>query len=350
MSYHPSPIVILLAVLLSFNIATITSFSAPRFPTPSHPHQLSSSATATLEPEVVMLEKPSWMESNNVVTTAPSPVQQPAPPQLAIQNPDTTQTQTPTQTRASSKGGISMTVEELAQEFGGDTGKAQLIWDCYAIGVDPTKLYGHMVDLGYDDFESINEMLPKTSRCCLAFEDSVGPQVLATLANLYPVSANGRVENGVAELKQFSHHVAKSKYDDDKTKIVLQLSDGTKVDTYIVPSKESSTLIINTRARGDSSNPSDTTSGRSLSSDEIVTQMFYGRKVSRWDQVPDISNVIVYMGNSDSAPDAEAHAAAVLTAINVLKAKDTFSLRDPSKVQLSMGVYDASSSLSSVLQ
>jgi len=354
MSYHSSQIVILLAVLLSLNIATITSFSSPLFHNHHHHHQLSSSATATLEPEVVVIEKPSWIDSSsdgdNVVTTTP-PLQQQARQQLQMNNRATTATKTKTNTVTSPKGGISMTVSELAEVFDGDTGRAQLIWDCYAIGVDPTKLYGNMVDLGYDDFETINEQLPKPSRCCLAYEDSVGPQVLETLAGLYPASSKGKVENGVAELVQFSHHAPLSRDDDDKTKITLQLSDGTKVDTYIVASEESSTLIINTRATVESSrNQQDSTCGRSLSSDEILAQMFYGRKVGRWENVPGISNVVVYMGNSDSEQDTDAHASAVLTAINVLKARDTFSLRDASKVHLSMGVFDASSSLSSVLQ
>jgi len=231
-----------------------------------------------------------------------------------------------------------MTMEELAEVLG-DTNRAQLVWDCYSIGVDPTKIYGNMVDLGYDDFESINESLPKTSRCCLAFEDSLGPNVLQSLANCYPSSSKGKIENGVAELVTF-----RSEQPTPKTKkMVLKLSDGIMVETFLVTSEtndSSSTLMINSRANDNASGGA----GRSLSSDEILSQMFYARKMCRWESLPQIADVVVYMGhkNNNHHDDAADHAEAVLIATKILKSSDTFSLRDESKVQLSMGIFDPS--------
>jgi len=355
MSYQKLEIVILLAVLL--NIATVTSFSSTininsNINNNYHHHhatRLLSTATA-MEPEVkVVIEKPNWIAQELEMKTIHSS-------STISSSSSLSQSSTNTAVMSTKKGGISMTMEELSEVLG-DTNRAQLVWDCYSIGVDPTKIYGNMVDLGYDDFESINESLPKTSRCCLALEDSLGPKGMQSLANCYPISSKGKIENGVAELVTF-RNTGEQQLTHNTKKMVLKLADGEKVETFLVTSSSTtngisstSTLMINSRAIVDDNSSSSSSSssggggsGRSLSSDEILSQMFYGRKMCRWESLPQIADVIVYMGqqNNNDHDDAADHAEAVLIATKILKSSDTFLLRDESKVQLSMGLFDPS--------
>ena len=85
-----------------------------------------------------------------------------------------------------------MSVDELALSLGG-RGRARLVWDAYAIGVDPALFHGPTIQLGHDDFETILELLPTNRR-----SQRIGPQALARLAESYP--QGGRVEGGVASL------------------------------------------------------------------------------------------------------------------------------------------------------
>lgn len=134
-----------------------------------------------------------------------------------------------------SKGGISMSVDELALTLGG-RGRARLAWDCYQIGIDPALFYGKTIQLGHDDFETVLELLPSNRR-----SQRIGPDALRKLASSYAANA-GQVEGGVASLSFVSQS------SDKTTKLLLRLADGLSVETVIIPWKgHRSTLCISSQ-------------------------------------------------------------------------------------------------------
>merc|ERR1712003_491559 len=68
---------------------------------------------------------------------------------------------------------------------------------------------------------------------------------------------------------------------------------------------------------------------RSLTPDEILAQMFFAKKICRWDGLPEISNV-VFMGMGEPADNSEA----VISAAEILTSVDLFQL-SASKVTIS---------------
>lgn len=125
-------------------------------------------------------------------------------------------------------GALSMNIEELAIALGG-MGRARIVWDCYAIGVDPQLYYDTGGDAHDDD---IQRLLPSSRRT-----QRLGKEALEKLSNLY--GNVGRVEGGVASLS----HISTSS--DLTTKLLLKLADGLEVETVIIPwSGARSTLCI----------------------------------------------------------------------------------------------------------
>lgn len=132
-------------------------------------------------------------------------------------------------------GGISMQIDELAEVLGGK-GRAQIVWDCYSIGIDPSNFFGSVIELGYDDYESIVDIMPSQRR-----GQKLGPGALEKLSSLY-CNRGGQVEGGVAKLSYIS------RAGDKTTKLLLKLSDGLEVETVIIPWKEQrSTLCISSQ-------------------------------------------------------------------------------------------------------
>jgi hypothetical protein len=128
-----------------------------------------------------------------------------------------------------------MNIDELADVLGG-RGRAQIAWDCYSIGIDPANFFGSVIKLGYDDFESIINMLPSSRR-----SQRLGADALEKLAALYP-SSGGKVEGGVARLSFISRS------SDSTTKLLLKLADGMEVEAVIIPWKgKRSTLCISSQ-------------------------------------------------------------------------------------------------------
>ena len=141
----------------------------------------------------------------------------------------------------STRGAISMTVDELALQLGG-WGRARLVWDYYRIGVDPLKHFGHVVGRPSDsmndsalslgrfvehvelqDKDHISNLLPTSRK-----NQPLGKDALDKLRNLY-ANYGGSLEGGVARLS----HVSKSK--DGTTKLLIALRDGLEVETVIIP-------------------------------------------------------------------------------------------------------------------
>jgi 23S rRNA (adenine2503-C2)-methyltransferase len=218
-------------------------------------------------------------------------------------------------------GGISMPLDELAEVLGGK-GRAQIVWDCYSIGIDPAHFFGSVINLGYDDYESIYAMLPSARR-----SQRLGSDALNKLASLYS-NNGGKVEGGVAKLSYISRST------DDTTKLLLKLSDGLEVETVIIPWKgERSTLCISSQV-GCRQGCTFCATGRmgkirDLTSDEILAQMFFAKKICRLNGLPEISN-IVFMGMGEPADNSEN----VVKAVEILTKNELFQL-SASKVTVS---------------
>jgi len=218
-------------------------------------------------------------------------------------------------------GPISMSFEELTESLGG-AGRARIVWDCYKLGIDPAHMYGDVIDLGYDDYETIVNQLPSQRRTQRLSADTLGK-----LEKLYQDSYGGQtnpsvtnVEGGLATLSFVS------RANDGTTKLLLKLSDGLEVETVIIPWKgKRSTLCISSQV-GCRQGCTFCATGkmgklRSLTSDEILAQMFFAQKLCRLEELPTISNV-VFMGMgepSDNAPN-------VIRAAKVLTTRKFFSL------------------------
>jgi len=214
-----------------------------------------------------------------------------------------------------------MQIDELAEVLGGK-GRAQIVWDCYTIGIDPSNFFGSVIELGYDDYESIVDIMPSQRR-----GQKLGPGALEKLSSLY-CNRGGQVEGGVAKLSYIS------RAGDKTTKLLLKLSDGLEVETVIIPWKEQrSTLCISSQV-GCRQGCKFCATGRmgkirDLSSDEILAQMFFAKKLCRLNGLPEITN-IVFMGMGEPADNTEN----VVKATEILTARELFQL-SPSKVTVS---------------
>lgn len=185
------------------------------------------------------------------------------------------------------KGAISMSLQELADYLGGK-GRAQIVWDCYSIGIDPADYFGS-IHLGYDDYESILQLMPSTRRT-----QKLSAASLQKLAALYPNTDGNKLEGGVAKLSYLS------KSSDSTTKILLTLADGLQIETVIIPWKgQRSTLCVSSQVGCRQACRFCATAQmgvqRSLTSEEILAQLFFAKKLCRLEGLPDITNV-VFMG------------------------------------------------------
>eukprot|EP00522_Entomoneis_paludosa_P013071 CAMPEP_0172451510 /NCGR_PEP_ID=MMETSP1065-20121228/9531_1 /TAXON_ID=265537 /ORGANISM="Amphiprora paludosa, Strain CCMP125" /LENGTH=502 /DNA_ID=CAMNT_0013203473 /DNA_START=263 /DNA_END=1771 /DNA_ORIENTATION=+ len=219
-----------------------------------------------------------------------------------------------------SYGPISMSVDELAAHLGG-RGRARLAWDCYAIGVDPANYFNRVIRLGMDVYETIYDQLPSSRRT-----QRLGMPTLDALSKLYQQTCSmdnttvTQLEGGVARLS----HVSTSR--DSTTKLLLQLADGLQVETVIIPwNGVRSTLCISSQVGCRQACRFCATGKmglvRSLTSDEILAQMFWARKLCRIQDLPPVTN-IVFMGMGEPADNA----AAVSKAAQILTTRSLFQL------------------------
>lgn len=206
-----------------------------------------------------------------------------------------------------------MQIDELAEVLGG-RGRAQIVWDCYSIGIEPTQFHGDAIQLGYDDFESVYSMLPSQRR-----SQRLGPDALSKLEKLYS-KHGGKVEGGVASLSYISRS------SDSTTKLLLKLADGLEIETVIIPwNDQRSTLCMSTQV-GCRQGCKFCATGRmgrirNLTTDEILAQMFFAKKIGRLEGLPEISN-IVFMGMGESADNADN----VVKATEILTTRELFQL------------------------
>ena len=167
---------------------------------------------------------------------------------------------------------------------------------------------------------AIQKLLPSCRRT-----QTLGKEALERLSSLYK---DGGIEGGVASLS----HISTSA--DSTTKLLLKLADGLEVETVIIPwNGKRSTLCISSQvgclqgcrfcATGKMSLL------RSLSSDEILSQLFFAKKVCRINGLPQISSV-VFMGMGEPGDNLDA----VIRATEILTTRELFQL-SASKVTVS---------------
>lgn len=224
----------------------------------------------------------------------------------------------PSTATETSYGAISMSKEELTEYLGG-TGRANLVWDCYSIGIDPAIFHSDNTNIkieetlhGDDDFESITRLLPSRRRT-----QRMAHSTLEKLALLYQ-EYSGQIENGVASLSYISTSA------DSTTKLLLKLHDGLEIETVIIPWKGSrSTLCVSSQV-GCRQGCTFCATGRmgilrSLTSDEILAQIFWARKICRQKHLPSVQN-IVFMGMGEAGDNLEQ----VSRAVRVLTTREQF--------------------------
>jgi 23S rRNA (adenine2503-C2)-methyltransferase len=304
--------------------------------------------------------------------------------------PETTATKTTTMATATTatitmpethtRTALSMPLEELSAILGG-RGRARLAWDCYSEGADPHYLFGPTPALPaasssigneYVDVDRVKRMVLPTPRRTQV----LGNSALDLLSEMHS-HCNGVIEGGLATLV----HVRSSF--DGTTKLLLRLMDGLEVETVLIPfwadggndddrtNRRDDVFVAGGGGGGtigdDSARvvPGRTTvcvssqvgcrqgctfcaTGkmgklRSLTSDEILAQLFFARKVVRLSRagrplddiadgggtggsttitaLPRITNV-VFMGMGEPSDNAEA----VRAAIDVMTRNDLFQL------------------------
>lgn len=268
---------------------------------------------------------------------------------------------TPTQRTA-----LSMTLEELSETLKG-LGRSQITWDCLKLGVDPYYLFTpDDVDPSslskqqqqhvqywneYADEEALKKQVIPTPRQ----SQPLGSSTLNILSSLHSHCGN-TIENGLATLV----HISPSS--DGTTKLLLRLVDGYEVETVLIPFWSNTTgnnaKYNNSRGKGRTTVCISSQVGcrqgctfcatgkmgklRSLTTDEILVQMFFAQKIVRLSTttttsnqpllsvdgtevpvvpLPPITNV-VFMGMGEPADNA----ASVRGAINILTRNELFHL------------------------
>ena len=187
----------------------------------------------------------------------------------------------------STAGALSLPMDELAERLGG-MGRARLVWDCYRVGIDPSVYFRESSSSAASKMV-VERLLPGSRRT-----QRLGSAALERLDGLYE-HQRGSLEESVARLGTVVTSA------DGTTKFLLRLAhDGTEVETVIIPwDGVRSTLCISSQV-GCRQGCTFCATGkmgkvRSLSSDEILVQMFYARKLCRERNLPAVSNV-VFMG------------------------------------------------------
>ena len=238
-----------------------------------------------------------------------------------------------------SRSPLSMTVDELAVALGG-RGRALAAWDMYRIGVDPLTYYdatkenvgvdaavyqvvaegagpqlSELMNMANDDEEStstkrenIVSLLPAKRRT-----EGLGKGARELLAGLHSKAASPSIATtgGIEETIGRLSHISTS--NDGTTKLLIRMaSDGLEVETVIIPwydrEKPRSTLCVSSQV-GCAQGCTFCATGRmgrlrSLTSDEILAQVWYAHKVCRVLDIPSVDN-IVFMGMGEPADNAE---------------------------------------------
>jgi len=233
---------------------------------------------------------------------------------------------------------LSYTLEELSERLGG-TGKAKACWDCLRMGIDPTWYYGANKDDSKEaagdlvqgwSRQTVKESLAETSTRGSA--TTLGKKTLELLKTI-----DGGVEDEIAKLSQISISP------DGTTKLLLQLvADGLEVETVIIPWEDrgKSTLCVSSQV-GCKQGCTFCSTGRmgrlrSLSTAEILAQMYWANKIQRLlpteDDAPTLHPIdnCVFMGMGEPADNIPA----VVKAASIMADGNAFQLA-PRRITIS---------------
>lgn len=265
---------------------------------------------------------------------------------------------------------LSMTIDELSNELGG-SGRAAVVWDCIRQGIDPNLYFCEEED--FSDNAIANEWVKATAQTINNFDNpnsfdshhllgrrqsqGLGLNAWKRLQKLMRNSNQSEVmsdeqhqihddddvltiETSIASLS----HINVSP--DGTTKLLLKMmKDGLEVESVIIPwlDKGFSTLCVSSQV-GCKQGCTFCATGRmgklrSLSTDEIIVQLYYASKMCRLvpgNVLPKVDN-IVFMGMGEPADNAEA----VVLAVRLLVDRRCFGLAQ-SKVTISTVAPDPS--------
>ena len=230
-----------------------------------------------------------------------------------------------------------MTIDELAPLAGG-RGRALAAWDCFRAGVDPVLYYDPSVPDSELD-RTVSELtggLLETTREEIASHlpvkrrtEGLGRAARQSIEGLYG-DLGSTIDGAIASLSKISVS------SDGTTKLLVKLvSDGLEVETVIIPWEERgrSTLCISSQV-GCKQGCTFCATGRmgkvrSLTSDEILAQVYHSRRVCRALKIHPVDNV-VFMGMGEPADNAEN----VIRVAEVLAGRQLFEMAQ-SKVTIS---------------
>ena len=206
---------------------------------------------------------------------------------------------------------LSLTVEELGERLGG-LGRARIAWDCYSNGIDP-QLYFPGLETTTESIDQVQRLLPSSRRT-----QTLGKETLDLLSQ---VNGGTTVEGGIATL------VLVTRSRDNTTKLLLKLQDGFEVETVLIPSVTSgrTTVCVSSQV-GCRQGCTFCATGRmgklrSLTSDEILVQLYFAIQLGRRTDLPPISNV-VFMGMGEPGDNCDA----VVKAAQIMTTRELFQL------------------------
>ena len=220
---------------------------------------------------------------------------------------------------------ISYALDELGSIIGG-TGRAKACWDCFRIGIDPIWFWN------YDTKSSISTVSFSEEKEVITYSDDYDDEELIGWTRQQIYDSNlidpKRVKNGglgKCTLKQLKEQFGSiedsiaslskiTTTTDGTTKLLLKLhQDNLEIETVIIPwhDRQSSTLCVSSQV-GCKQACTFCSTGRmgklrSLSTDEILAQLYWANKICRLrqDTLYEINNV-VFMGMGEPADNVEA--------------------------------------------
>lgn len=251
---------------------------------------------------------------------------------------------------------LGMNLQELAVQLKGK-GKAQLAWDCFKIGMDPLCFYNPSFPQEQLDSalllhatisqqqqqqqQQLNDSLTQLNRTREEIQEkflplkrksqTMGTDALKQLSSpsCYPSPLG--IESSVATLE----HITRS--NDGTTKLLMKIIESNYlIESVIIPNPEwgKSTLCVSSQV-GCKQGCVFCATGKmgrlaSLTSDQILIQLYYANKVCRvMEDLPQIDN-IVFMGMGEAGDNIDA----VTKAVDVMTDRSCFGLA-PSKITIS---------------
>jgi len=264
----------------------------------------------------------------------------------AVENPfEVTERMTlPYNNNCNRKSPLSMNIDELANKLGG-RGRALSVWDCYRVGIDALFFHDQffppeMLDNSIHK-SAINNSNDKS-------KTQGGTVTRNEMEKYLPARRRGRLgskslENlwalcsplvGIESIAKVVHIQTTR---DGTTKLLLNLKSSPKhyIETVIIPWDERghSTLCVSSQV-GCRQGCTFCATGRmgkllDLTTDEILIQLYYAKKVCRVRNLPPIEN-IVFMGMGEPTDNIQS----VTSAVNLMVENNCFNI-PPSKITVS---------------